>query len=257
MLDESLVIVLIGTFLLAGMVKGIIGLGLPTVSLAILSAVTELPNAMALLLVPSLLTNLWQALAGRHTKAILARIWPFLLMASGMVWVGTLVLVRVDLTLLTALLGVLLMFYASISLAGFRFTIANRHETWVGPLAGVFNGILTGMTGSFVVPGVLFLQALGLARDRLIQAMGMLFTVSTLALAIALGSNNLLTLEQGVWSLLAVAPALVGMVLGRKLRRRLSERVFRRVFFSALFVIGGYLVATHLQQTSSLSVALC
>lgn len=164
------------TFLLAGAVKGVIGLGLPTVSLGLLTAALDLPTAMALLLVPSFVTNLWQALVGGNAIEILRRIWPFLLMASATVWIGARALTSVDLALLSALLGFLLVAYAVISLGGIRLAINPQQEVWVGPLIGTANGVLTGMTGSFVVPGVMFLQAIGLPRDRLIQAMGMLFT---------------------------------------------------------------------------------
>ncbi|MCG8650750.1 MAG: TSUP family transporter, partial [Pirellulales bacterium] len=95
----------------------------------------------------------------------------------------------------------------------------------------------------FVVPGVMFLQAIGLPRDMLIQAMGMLFTVSTVALALALQGNALLTVDLGTLSTLAVVPALLGMVLGQHIRRRLSESVFRRVFFLSLLVLGAYIIA--------------
>lgn len=240
--DITVILAVTGTFLLAGMVKGVIGLGLPTVSLALLTVGFDLPGAMALLLVPSLVTNLWQAVSGGHGRAVLLRIWPFLLMATVTVWVGAAALTRVDLALLTALLGVLLVAYALINLCGVRITIPVRHEAWAGPLVGSANGVLTGMTGSFVVPGVMFLQAIGLNRDQLIQAMGMLFTVSTLALGAALQKSDLLTVEQGLLSAGAVLPALVGMMLGQQVRKKLPEQQFRRVFFIALLLLGAYII---------------
>jgi uncharacterized membrane protein YfcA len=232
------------TFLLAGMVKGVIGLGLPTVSLALLTVTVGLPQAMALLLVPSFVTNVWQAAVGGNGLAILRRIWPFLLTATVAVWLGAAALSRVDLHWLSALLGLLLVAYGASGLAGVRLAVAARHETWVGPLVGTVNGVLTGMTGSFVVPGVMFLQAIGLPRDMLVQAMGMLFTASTLALAVALQANALLGAELGLLSLAALAPALIGMAVGRQLRRRLDEAAFRRLFFVALLALGGYIVVS-------------
>ncbi len=243
MFDTLTLLVIVGTFLIAGTVKGVIGLGLPTISLALLTVAIDLPHAMALLLVPSFVTNLWQAVAGGSGRAILRRIWPFLLMATVTVWLGTTALTRVDLSLLSALLGALLVVYSTINLAGLRFTITLPQEVWVGPLVGSANGILTGMTGSFVVPGVMFLQAIGLSRDMLIQAMGMLFTVSTLALAVALQGNDLLTIELGKLSAAALLPAIVGMVLGQRIRRSLSEQLFRRVFFISLLILGAYIIA--------------
>ena len=244
MFDAFTILVIVGTFLIAGTIKGVIGLGLPTVSLALLTVTVGLPNAMALLLVPSLITNLWQAIVGGSGRAILRRLWPFLLMATVTVWFGSTALTRVDLSLLSALLGALLVVYSTVNLAGLRFTITTRQELWVGPLAGLVNGILTGMTGSFVVPGVLFLQAIGLSRDMLIQAMGMLFTASTLALAVALQGNDLLTLELGTLSAAALLPAIIGMLFGQRIRQRLSEQLVRRVFFISLLMLGAYIIAS-------------
>lgn len=243
MADGALFAAIIATFLLAGTVKGVIGLGLPSVSLGLLTVASDLPTAMALLLVPSFVTNLWQAAVGGTGGDIIRRIWPFLLMATLTVWLGARALTQVDLAYLSALLGLLLATYATISLAGVRMTVSPRQEAWAGPLIGSANGILTGMTGSFVVPGVMFLQAIGLPRDALIQAMGMLFTASTLALAVALQSNQLLSTQLGLYSLAGLVPALVGMVIGQKIRQRLPEDTFRRVFFCALLALGAYIIA--------------
>lgn len=242
MFDAATVLVIAGTFLIAGTVKGVIGLGLPTISLALLTVAFDLPSAIALLLVPSFVTNLWQAVIGGKGAEILRRLWPFLLMATAAVWLGSLALTRVDLSLLSALLGTLLVAYSAADLAGVRFTITSRQEVWLGPLLGTMNGILTGMTGSFVVPGVLFLQAIGLSKDMLVQAMGVLFTASTLALALALQGNDFLTIELGQASAAALLPAILGMALGRRIRQRLPEHLFRRIFFLSLLALGAYIV---------------
>ena len=136
--------------------------------------------------------------------------------------------------------------YAVIGLAGARIVVPVQHEAWAGPVFGTANGVLTGMTGSFVVPGVMFLQALGLARDQLVQAMGILFTVSTVALGLALQGNGLLPAELGVVSAGGVIPAIAGMVLGQMIRQQLSEATFRKVFFAALLVLGLYIMASSL-----------
>ena len=249
MTDPLILLIIAATFLLAGTVKGVIGLGLPTVSLALMTVAVGLPQAMALLLVPSFVTNVWQAVVGGNGLAILRRIWPFLLMATVTVWLGATALTRVDLALLSALLGLLLVVYAVVNLGGVRLSLNPRQEVWAGPLIGGANGVLTGMTGSFVVPGVMFLQAIGLPRDMLIQAMGMLLTVSTVALAWALQGNRFLTVELGALSAAAVVPAILGMVLGQRIRQRLSEQRFRKVFFAALLILGAYIIARALDVT--------
>ncbi len=239
--DTAGLLIVGGVFFVAGAVKGVIGLGLPTVSLALLTLAFDLPTAMALLLLPSLITNLWQAHAGADPLPLLRRLWMFLLPACLAVAIGGLALTRVELGLLTALLGALLAVYAAANLAGLRLRLRPAAEAWAGPLAGVVNGLLTGMTGSFVVPGVLYLQALGLPRAQLLQAMGILFTLSTLALGFTLHGSRLLTLELGALSALGLVPALAGMAAGRAAGRRLSEPAFRRIFFGGLLLLGAWL----------------
>ncbi len=243
MYDPANIAVTIATFLLAGLVKGIIGLGLPTISLALLVASFDLTTAMALLIMPSLVTNIWQAVVGGNLVYLLGRLWPFLIMATITVWVGALALSRVELSLLTMLLGGLLVAYALLSLSGYRMIIDEHHQPWAGSLIGGVNGLLTGMTGSFAVPGIMYLQAMGFDRHQLVQAMGILFSVSTLALALALQDNNLLSIQSGTMSLIAVLPAILGMWLGQRIRNRLPEQRFRLVFYLSILLLGLYIIA--------------
>jgi uncharacterized membrane protein YfcA len=236
--DPATLAVIIATFVLAGAIKGVIGLGLPIVSVAVLTATLGLPAAMGLLLVPAFVTNLWQAATGGNGRMIFARCWPFLLAATATVWIGALALSNVDLRWLSALLGVLLVVYGAIGLTAFRITVPPRHSTSIGVALGLVNGLFTGMTGSFSVPGVMYLQAIGLPRDALIQAMGMLFTASAAALALALQRNALITSDLALASLASVVPALMGMRLGQAVRQSLSEPAFRRLFHISLSVLG-------------------
>ena len=247
MFDLTTVLLVGGVFFIAGAVKGVIGLGLPVVSLGLLTVALDLRAAMALLIVPSFVTNLWQAVVGGNAKAILRRLWPFLVTATVTVWIGVAVLTRVNASLLAALLGTQLVIYSLVSLRGMRLTIPIRHERWTGSLVGSANGVLTGMTGSSVVPGVMFLQAIDLPRDVLIQAMGILFTASTVALAAALQQASLLTVDHAVVSSGAVLPAIAGMIAGQWIRKGLSEQRFRTVFFVALLALGVYIVANAIR----------
>ncbi len=241
MFDFGLTSAIVVTFLIAGTVKGVIGLGLPTVSLALLAVLFDLPTAMVLLLVPSFVTNLWQALVGGNIFPIVRRLWPFLAMAAVSVWLGTQMFLQIDPLYLTGLLGGLLMAYSLISLMGIKVSVSTRNQVWAGPLFGTVNGLLTGMTGSFVVPGVLYLQALGLDRNTLIQSMGMLFTASTLALGVSLQDGQLLSWDLAQMSAIGLIPALVGMVAGQKVRQLFSETQFRHIFFLSLLAMGGYI----------------
>ena len=216
-------------------------MGLPAVSIGLLTALLNLPTAMALMLVPSFVTNVWQAFVGGNGLSLLKRLPLYYALAFGAVWLGGQALVTVDLALLSTLLGALLIVYGASGLANFRMRVRAQQEGWAGPAIGFVNGVFTGMTGSFAFPGVLYLQALGLKRDELIQAMGILFTLSTLGVGVSLQSNSLLTAELGILSVVGLLPAIAGMVLGQRIRKRLSEELFRKVFLSALVMLGAYI----------------
>jgi len=239
-------VIIASVFLLAGTVKGVIGLGLPTVALGLLTASVGLEAAVTLMLAPSLVTNLWQALSGSNFMAVLKRTWPFLLTATVAVWPGLALAGQWESEILTSILGGLLIAYGVSGLARPAIRTKAGWERWAAPLTGFINGVLTGLTGSFVVPGVLYLQSLSLSRDQLVQAMGMLFTCSTLALAARLAAQDRLPAQMSLGSALAVLPALLGMVIGRGIRAYLSEAGFKRIFFSALITLGAYILVPTL-----------
>ena len=123
MFEISTIIIILGTFLIGGLVKGVIGWGLPSISLAILTVFTNLPTSIVLMLAPSLVTNIWQATMGGKFRKILFRLWSFYLMATLSIWFGGMALLRVEFEILSALLGCLLVIYAILSLSGFNFII--------------------------------------------------------------------------------------------------------------------------------------
>jgi len=231
-----------GTFVLAGLAKGAIGLGLPTVAMGLLGLVMLPAKAAALLLVPSLVTNVWQLLAGPRFGALLLRLWGMMLGIAIGTLAGSGLITGTAAHHATAALGVALVLYAVVGLSKLRLRVPLRSERWAGPAIGAATGLVTGATGVFVIPAVPYLGSLGLERDDLVQALGLSFTVSTLALAAGLAWHGALSLQAGGASLLALVPALAGMALGGWLRVRVRPQTFRLCFFVGLLALGGELV---------------
>ncbi|MCK3828629.1 sulfite exporter TauE/SafE family protein [Pseudomonas sp. W2Aug9] len=241
-LGPALTALVITTFLLAGTVKGIIGLGLPTVAMGMLGLAMLPAQAAALLIIPSTITNLWQLTFGGHLSALLKRLWPMLSLifcgtGLGSVWLG-----MDGGPWVVRALGAALLVYALSGLFLPTFKVAPWAERWLGPLCGLITGIITSATGVFVIPAVPYLQALGLSRDQLVQALGLSFTVSTLALAAGLAWRGALGGGEIGASVLALVPALLGMWLGQVVRRRISALWFKRGFFTGMALLGGHLL---------------
>ena len=248
--DFSIILLVAVTFLLAGLVKGVIGLGLPTVAMGLLGSVMRPAEAAALLIVPTLVTNLWQLFTGPSFLGLIRRLWP--LMAG--ICLGTAIGQWADLGLAgsnaaraSLLLGVALIAYAVIGLAKVRLHVRPEAETWAGPLAGTVTGLISGATGVFVIPSVPYLQAIGLGRDDLIQALGLTFTVATLALAAGLARDGAMGAEATGASLLALVPAFIGVVVGGRVRAAVDPETFRRWFFIGLIGLGIHLVLKGLR----------
>lgn len=241
-LSLSIVLIVGLTFALAGMVKGVIGLGLPTVAVGLLVLVMTPAQAAAILVIPSLFTNIWQLLTGPSVAAASKRLWPMMIGICVGTFLGIGFLTGADPDPAIGGLGGALILYGVTGLMGMRLTVPAGAEPWLSPLIGAGTGIVTGATGVFVIPAVPYLQSLGLEKDDLVQALGLSFTVSTVALAAGLMRQDAFRLADAGLSALAIAPALVGMFAGQRIRNRVSPRAFRICFFSGLIVLGGHLL---------------
>ena len=244
MLSVELIIYATLVYILAGFVKGVVGVGLPTISLALLAVVLGLKDAMLMLLVPSLITNLVQALTGGRLYELIKRLWIFLLSVCLLTWFSTGVLVIADGNLLTIGLGVILLLYCSSYFFKIKIPKPGKNEKWLSPLMGALTGVSTGLTGSFVVPGTLYLQSMQLNRHSLVQSMGLSGSIATISLGASLSERGVLSNNLLIISSAMIIPALIGMGLGTKVRSKIDEVSFRRLFFISLSTIGVWIVTS-------------
>ena len=246
MLDGRLAFVA-AVFALGGLIKGVIGLGLPTISMGLLALVMPPLQAAAILVLPSFLTNVWQMAAGPSLSAVARRLWPMLLAVSLGTLAGARFMTGSYARYGSILLGIALIAYALTAFRSKPITVPPSREAWLSPLTGGTTGLIAAATGVFVVPSVPYLQALDLRREELIQALGMNFTVSTIALTINLALAGAINLGAMRPTLVALIAAFAGMGVGQALRSRLSPEIFRRCFFAGLLLLGLYLAVDALR----------
>lgn len=225
------------TFLLAGLVKGVCGMGLPTLAMALLSLRLPAAPAAALMLLPALLTNVAQCL-GPHAARLWRRLWP---LWTGLV-LGTLFAPFPSFGSghggARLALGGVLVAYGLFGLCRPRLPDPGRHAGWLGGLAGLLGGAVSAATGVFVLPMVPFLQSLQLRRGALIQALGISFMLASLSLATRLGGLEAAAPPDAIASGVALLAALAGMGLGARLRERLPTLVFQRALFVVFALLG-------------------
>src|SRR6476661_10440315 len=241
---DSLLILVAVTFLLAGFVKGALGLGLPTVSMGLLAVSMPPAQAIAIVIVPAIVTNIWQTFGGPYLRDIFRRLWPLLIGTAAGIWLNAGSLTGPYARYTTIALGLLLAINAVIGLSRFSFSVARQNEKWLGAIVGLVTGVISAATGVQVVPSVPFLQAIGMEKEELIQALGVFFTVATLALGFNLTSEGLLTSATALPGAVAMICSFVGMLIGQAVRTRLQPEVFRRWFHIAMILLGLYLIVS-------------
>jgi hypothetical protein len=241
---EPLLILIAAAFLIAGFIKGALGLGLPTVSMGLLAVAMPPAQALAIVIVPAIVTNIWQTFAGSYLRDIIRRLWPLLIGTVAGIWLNAGSLTGPYAHYTTIALGVLLILNSIIGLSRFSFTVARRNEKWVGGIVGLVTGMISAASGVQVIPSVPFIQAIGMEKEELIQALGVFFTVATVALGLNLTSAGLLTAATAVPGAVAMVCSFIGMFAGQAVRTRLQPELFRRWFLIGMILLGIYLATS-------------
>lgn len=241
MLTPENVAMVIACFALGGFIKGAIGMGLPVVVLAGLAMLMPLRDAMAIFLVPGVVANLWQATSGPWLRVLLARLWSYLAAAFIAIWIGVSIVAATKSDAMVLVLAVALCLYSAWSLAAPRLPPPGRHEVWMSPLAGALGGVMFGLTGTFIVPGLLYVETLGLKRDMFVQALGLTFVTISSTLALSMTTVGLVSWDHAALSAIGLVPVGLGIWSGRRIRQRISEAHYRRAFHVVLFVTGIYM----------------
>jgi uncharacterized membrane protein YfcA len=243
---DPLLVLIAAVFALAGFVKGVVGLGLPTVSMGLLAVAMPPGQALAIVIVPAIVTNIWQTFVGPYLRDIVRRLWPLMLGTIVGIWLNAGALTGPNARYGSIALGLLLVINAIISLSRFGFQVTRRDETWIGAIVGVLTGLISAATGVQVVPSMPFMQAIGMEKDELVQALGVFFTVATVALAFSITASGLLTAATALPGAIAMGGSFAGMFIGQAVRARMPADSFRRWFQIAMILLGLYLAGSAL-----------
>ena len=237
-LDAVFLSVSMTVLIMAGTVKGVIGIGLPLITIPALSFFVGVPQAIAIMSLPILITNGYQAFASRELPDVARRFWPLLLTLIAGVVLGTSLLVTLDEQILYAVLGSAVIAFGLLNLLNPSFHLPARSELWLSPPIGFGAGVLGGLSNFFGPPIVVFLVALRLPREAFVAAVGLAFFVGALPLSGLLLVYGVSGWAEALASLAAVPPVLLGVKLGERLRRRVPQDLFRLLVLGLLIVIG-------------------
>ncbi len=241
--DPVFLALLLGALLLGGFVKGVVGIGLPLVTIPLLALKMPPAQAIAVMMLPIVASNLWQVATCGDVRVTARRFWPVTAVLIAATAVGTLVLVNIDAGSARTALGAIVIGVILLqTLVGGRVRVTERFERPAGLAAGAVAGVVGGMSNAFGPPLVIYLMALRLKPGDFLSATAFLFLAGGLPLYGGLILAGEFRQSEAILSLLACLPVAAGMALGGRVRGYLPEKQFRHAVTIVLIVVGLSLV---------------
>ncbi len=234
----STMIVAFAALALGGFSKGVLGVGLPMVTIPVFSTFAPIPDAVALTYIPLLAANLYQALAGGHFTVAIRRFWPMLAATMVAIPLGSFALVRLDAATVAILLGCAVTAFAAASLIRPTMAIAPRFERPVSIAAGALGGFTGGMTLIGGPPVIMLLVALRLNKEEFIGIIGLVYLTQLIPAGFSLAGMGVLRAEHVVPGLAALIPVGAGLLIGQWVRKRIDQERFRKVLLVSMVMIG-------------------
>ncbi len=226
-----------------GVTKGFAGSGLPTVSVASMAVVIDVPTAVALMPIPLLVANARQAFRGGYMRNAMRRFWPLLVCLPFGAFLGVKVLTGIDPRTVSGLVGAIVVAFALLSQIRFEWRVSARRDRQLQPFVGLGAGVIGGISSIFAPFIVMHLMSLRLPKDEFVGTVGLTYLVGIVPMIFALVGFGRLGQTETLWGAAAVVPVLGGMFLGERLRGRVSETLFRRCLLALLLLAGLNLIA--------------
>jgi uncharacterized protein len=237
-MDPFLIFLAAFGLITAGVLKGATGLGYSSCALPFLAAAVGLKTAIALVVIPAMTSNLALLWSTGHFRETLVRFWPFYLATLPGIGIGLFALGHFDARNAELVLGVLIICYSVYSIARPPISMPVGLQRSIQPPAGLLNGFFTGLTGSQVMPLLPYMLSLGLDRAQLVQATNIAVTLASGCMAIGLLSAGLMSLPGLGASVLAIIPAMAGVMIGTRLRGLIPPDQFKTVVLVVLGLLG-------------------
>ena len=224
-------------FLIAGSIKGAVGMGLPTASIALMTLAIDPRRAIAILLIPMAVTNAWQVWRMGQIGPAFRRYLPFSIALMSGVWLSVTLSADAPDHLLFGLLGLALLMFVAVSTSKFAPDIPDKHDTAAQIGTGSVAGLIGGVTSVWAPPMAIYLAARKVTKDEFVRASGLLIFLGSLPLIAGYARQGILTAEATLLSAAMLLPAMVGFALGEAARNHLSETGFRKlllIFFTLM-----------------------
>ncbi|WP_126425805.1 sulfite exporter TauE/SafE family protein [Brevibacillus marinus] len=230
--------------LLAGLAKGISGMGLPVVAIPILAVLFDLQTAIAVTLVSTLATDVLMLVRLPKSWSVVSHALLLAIFGVCGIVIGSLILLSLNQLILSAILGVVILAFVVTSCCSILPAVKRRR--WLDAAVGLIGGVLQGAAGaSGPVIGMYLLQ-LQVTRTAFLFLSNSFFVVMDLAQFVTIFQLGLYKGSLLFYALLALIPSLSAFAAGMRLQRHISDRLFRRSVLLVMALSGLVLLGKSL-----------
>lgn len=237
-IDLSIIALGAAVLILGGVVKGVVGIGLPVVTIAVMSNFLPVHVVLGLVTFPIVLTNFWQAIHTGNILEPIRRYWLVIAVLLVTLWFSAKLVVLVEPAVMYGLLGGTVLIFILSNFIRELPTIPRSAEWWAGPLAGLIGGFLGGISTIWGPPITLYFLMLRMKKEEFVRTVGLIWFCASIPLVLAYMKYGILNAQTIPLSLAACVPGVIGLVIGQKIRRRINQDTFRKVLLAFLFLVG-------------------
>ena len=235
--DPNLILIIILSIIAGGLMKGILGLGMPMVAVPVIAYFLPPTTAMMLLCFPILSTNFLQMQIRKGLGSL--RFLPLLIFLVIGLIVGGRLIVEIELNTVSIIIAISIIFAALVNFFGFRINkIEIKYERPITSILGFFSGILGGLSTFYGPPILTYLISVNLSKEFFIRTIATMYFIGSIPLYGSLLYHGLGTLNDLFVSLFLIVPALIGQHFGTKIRHKLSNEIFRKSILITLMILG-------------------
>ena len=239
-LHLSLVLFLIFTFIVSGIIKGFLGLGLPSTAMGLLTLIIEPIHAISIMVAPILFSNIFQYARSSQPYKTFTELKVFALSIIVSIFITSLFITAYPKSLLTIAIGSSMVIFSLNQWFGFKIQIGPSYSFQV--LIGTLSGVLGGLSSIWSPPVAMYLIARDYNKEDFISATGFLFMVGGIPLGLGLYFAGVLTFAIAIQSFAALIFVLIGFRIGEYLRSFVNQQTFRNSVLVAFIILGSRLI---------------
>ncbi len=249
-LHPMVMMAVVAITLAASFVKGAIGFAMPMIMISGFASVLPAEQALAALILPTVVSNLFQAFRQGIAPAFGAvrDWWRLIATTCVFIAISSQLIRSVPQALLLGALGVPIMIFALTQLAGLQIRYHADNRPMAEVLTGAVGGFYGGLSGVWGPPTIALLISTGTEKTESVRVQGVVYLIGAVMLLFAHLQSGVLNAQTLPLSAALVVPTLIGMATGFRLHDRLDAMRFRHWTLVILTLIGANLIRQALMM---------